>query len=1113
MAREISRAEAWEKAHVVFSQVNFNAFDFNTIKESLLDYTKLYFPENFNDFIETSEYIAILELFAYVGELLAYRIDLNAHENFITTAQRKESILRIAKMLSYKVSRNIPLRGLVKITSVQTTESVFDSSNRNISGRKILWGDPNNLDWKEQFLLVMNKVLQQNFGSVTPNDRVQVDNTLMELYDVNHLQLSNDGKTVFPYLVTTNAGSYNMELVPIVLTESGPIEKRPEYNGNFSLLYASDGLGDNSDTTGFLALTKQGVLGRVVNNFDGVTSNQTYELNTKNINETDIWVNNINPDNNQIITYDPYAELLPHLATSQLRYGEWVEVDLAHSQNIIFNTNTYRRKYEVETLDEDKVRLVFGDGEFSDIPSGQFHIWYRTSANDNGTIPKNAIVDQKASFTYIDYLGNVQTFTFTFTLVNSLNNGSVSEDIEHIRRLAPSVYYTQDRMVNARDYNVFMLQDPSILRLRAINRTFSGDSKYIAWHDPKEYYENVKIFGDDLSLYWLEKEPNVGGIIIIPTPESANNIIINYLQPLLYTTDIFSIISPKLQQYGLNFKDVRKQFNDTPYYYDPIDPTNNELVAINAALINASLTVDVVYMYYSIIYDEWTVGQHPLDFLPTDPLSSWSGAEQDWPGYIHNGGRGLAESILIFQVSANFIGSVFSGWDVRWKTKRLIAHSPSTKFWHINKHDKQINYNTMNALNDKLIILQANPDATKMSLLTENKEFSILNQESVEQNLPTAGLPDIHRISVLYSDKNGDGVSDDMALSSLLNITISKTWDMYEKFYDTIDGDCLLLPNGLTYNNSLGIDYDGKQEGLDADIEVYVNGIKQTFSSGQLSVPSNLTNDLIVNSVYIQNITNDDVVTLIIYDYVYFYRESYVEEWLPVPNTDTIRTMYMLESSTNIERKTKRHNGRYNLNFAWFHVASRYHLIDPAPSNIIDIFMITKGYFIDMRRWLEGNLQFRPEEPSSLQLRNTYSKLLQNKMISDTVILHSGKFKILFGSKAQPELRCKFNVIRQQNTSLTDNQVKNKIVDIIRRFFDFDMWEFGETFYFTELSTVIHYELGTEIESIVLVPLYPTTQFGDMFIINTTEEEMFIPDISVSDIEMVDSFTLDNIRQ
>jgi len=110
MSRIISRAEAWERAYEVYQQVNFNAFDFTSIKQSLIDYMKLYFPEDFNDYIESSEFIALLELFAYVGELLAYRLDLDAHENFITQAQRKESILRLAKLISYTAARNIEAR-------------------------------------------------------------------------------------------------------------------------------------------------------------------------------------------------------------------------------------------------------------------------------------------------------------------------------------------------------------------------------------------------------------------------------------------------------------------------------------------------------------------------------------------------------------------------------------------------------------------------------------------------------------------------------------------------------------------------------------------------------------------------------------------------------------------------------------------------------------------------------------------------------------------------------------------------------------------------------------------------------------------------------------------
>ena len=57
MTREINRAESWESVYEAFQQVNFTAFDYNSVKQNLIDYIKLYFNESFNDYIESSEII------------------------------------------------------------------------------------------------------------------------------------------------------------------------------------------------------------------------------------------------------------------------------------------------------------------------------------------------------------------------------------------------------------------------------------------------------------------------------------------------------------------------------------------------------------------------------------------------------------------------------------------------------------------------------------------------------------------------------------------------------------------------------------------------------------------------------------------------------------------------------------------------------------------------------------------------------------------------------------------------------------------------------------------------------------------------------------------------
>ena len=247
---------------------------------------------------------------------------------------------------------------------------------------------------------------------------------------------------------------------------------------------------------------------------------------------------------------------------------------------------------------------------------------------------------------------------------------------------------------------------------------------------------------------------------------------------------------------------------------------------------------------------------------------------------------------------------------------------------------------------------------------------------------------------------------------------------------------------------------------------------------------------------------------------MYFKRDSAIDEWVPQLGTDEIKTLWALDTEhIGDEQRYKRHPGRYPLNFAWFHTTPRFHLVDPAASNIHDMFIITRGYYLSTRRWLENKTSVKAVAPSALDLRTSYADLLGNAMISDTVILHSGLFKLMFGSRAAPELRAMFKVIRPVTSNLTDNEVKVRIVERIRDFFDIDDWEFGETFFFTELAASIHADLGPEIDSVVLVPTYAQNQFGDMFQIQARENELFMPDVNTSDIEIVQSYTSINIRQ
>lgn len=965
--RIVNRAENWERAYEAYQQVNFSAWDFNSIKESLIDYLKLYYPEDFNDFSENSDLITILELFAYISEQYAYRNDLNAHENFITVAERKESVLRLAKMLSYNASRNIPARGLVKINSIVTTEKVVDSRGNDLSNKTIYWNDPNNPNWKEHFIIVMNRVLEQEYGSVLPSDRVQVNDVIFELYSLKNDPLAT---LTIPFNISVSGNNYPMEVVSSRLNEYGPYEKRPEKQQKLNMIYLSDGLGDDSENTGFFYLIKQGRLDRREMSFDGITPNQTFDVNVQNCNETDVWLNQIDPDTGLIVAGDDI--------TAETRYGEWQRVDIANSQNVIFNTNPNKNKFEVQTTAqgdlENMFRIIFGDGKFSNIPNGTFEVWFRVSANEDLVIPTSSIQNFSSTFTYRDADNKSQSFSTSFSLTNPIQNAAPAETLDHIRRIASAVYYTQDRMVNGRDYNEFPLQDNTILKLRAINRTFAGDSKYIYWHDASGYYENVKIFGDDLVVYFdrydqvtkissSELPPDDGG----SNYARINALLLNWIQPVLQSEPYFlkTVIN------GMAPSNIRTEFNE-----EEIEEIRSYLLTIISNVPNT------IYFNYNVEEDVWSI-----DTSPT--------AEGYW-----------------FYLTSNTDQS----FTMLFKAVRTVMHSDTTKFVITNDNQKVITYDTFNTNYDTISILKANVGANDR-VLNRNYLYRVMRQINIEVG-SEIGTQSVHDLLVVPDDENYDAIPDDPALSYLLG---SGSW-------------------------------------------------------------------------------------------VYFHRETVNDPWKFVPYSQDTLTAY---TNSQIENDLlwKREIGREGLNFLWMHRTPRYHLVDPTPSNIIDWFIIPRSYYFNTRLWLNGIIDNKPVPPTPFQLKSDYSNLLESKMISDTVILHPGKFKFIIGDKAEQDLQATIKVIRSSNRTLTNNQIKTAIVDAVNSFFEIDKWEFGQTFYFSELASYIHTRLPVDIVSIVLVPNNVNQIYGDLQQIVCREDEILQPSISVNDIEIITSIEAKNLKK
>jgi len=203
------------------------------------------------------------------------------------------------------------------------------------------------------------------------------------------------------------------------------------------------------------------------------------------------------------------------------------------------------------------------------------------------------------------------------------------------------------------------------------------------------------------------------------------------------------------------------------------------------------------------------------------------------------------------------------------------------------------------------------------------------------------------------------------------------------------------------------------------------------------------------------------------------------------------------------------------LYFKWKHFAPRLNRIDPSISNIMDMYALTRQYHNSIQLWKKENkpLADYPVEPTSEDLRIQFSEFNEFKMLSDEIVFHPAKFKVLFGPQAAPELKAKFRVVKLPTTTITNNEIKSRVIDAIDEYFEINNWDFGESFYFTELCSYIHSQLTTVIATVVIVPEKASSQFGDLFQIKAQPDELFLPTARVDNVEIVDNLTEVNLRQ
>lgn len=82
--------------------INYTNRDFASIKQDLINYAKIYYPNTYKDFNDASFGAMMIDMIAYIGDIMSFYVDFQTNETLMDSAILEDSIFKIAKQLGYK---------------------------------------------------------------------------------------------------------------------------------------------------------------------------------------------------------------------------------------------------------------------------------------------------------------------------------------------------------------------------------------------------------------------------------------------------------------------------------------------------------------------------------------------------------------------------------------------------------------------------------------------------------------------------------------------------------------------------------------------------------------------------------------------------------------------------------------------------------------------------------------------------------------------------------------------------------------------------------------------------------------------------------------------------
>jgi len=524
------------KSDLVQKDVSFLGRDFGEFRKNLIEFSKNYFPNTYNDFNESSPGMMFMEMASYVGDVLSFYTDTQLRESLLTTAEENANLFQIVSSLGYQPKNIVPASVTLDVFQLVPSKGSGDNVKPDYNYAMVLSEGMvvGSTDFSDVEFTTLSTVDFAYSSSYSPTEVsvYQIDeNTNEPVYYLLKKQVkATSGKEVVKTFTFGSPKIYDK----IKIVDASIIRVKSIYDS------------DNDKWTRVPYLAQDTVFEQIENNEDNSTQYSQYSGNTPYLLELNRvpkrYITRFEDDGVMVIQFgagvsaNADEEIIPNPDNvgSQL-YTEHQNLDSSLDPSNFLYTKTYGAAPSNTTL---TVTYVVGNGIVDNVPAKDL-----VNILSSTTTLKNEI---NLSTDVVSFIRS----SLACTNPEAAIGGKSTETNDEIKQNAMAFFGAQNRTVTREDY---------VMRCYAMPPQFGSVAKAYLVQDYQ--LENSKLDGNPISteipnplalnLYTLGYDNNKN---VVPLNPATKYNLKNYISYHRMLTDAVNIKDAHIVNIGVDFE-------------------------------------------------------------------------------------------------------------------------------------------------------------------------------------------------------------------------------------------------------------------------------------------------------------------------------------------------------------------------------------------------------------------------------------------------------------------------------------------------------------------------------------------------------------------------------